>query len=194
MAAFATAGPVIPAKITLDTILTWDRYPGNLPTIKLAKFYCAMREFFLPLSRKVASSGKNQTIMVNVPSMALMGRTKNRAKFHSDLIMLIMKFCSRKRGPSGPDASVPSGGACLRCCRCSPASFPSQKGQTPGAASPAVSGPRAAIPAGGRKTAFPTIQTAPIFFRMSSRSAFFNILPTGFRGMAATTSRRSGIL
>jgi len=37
-------------------------------------------------------------------------------------------------------------------------------------------------------------QAAPIFFRMSSRSAFFNILPTGFRGMAATTSRRSGIL
>jgi len=36
-AAFATAVPVMPAKIMLDTILTWDRFPVSLPTIKLAK-------------------------------------------------------------------------------------------------------------------------------------------------------------
>ena len=49
----------------------------------------------MALSRKVARSGKNQTMIVKPPKMALIGRTKKRVKSHSDLIMLVMKFCSR---------------------------------------------------------------------------------------------------
>lgn len=71
-----------------------------------ANFYCTYREFlFLAFSRKVARTGKNQTMMVRPPRMALIGRMKKRVKSHSDLIMLIMKFCS-KMGPKTRPSTI----------------------------------------------------------------------------------------
>jgi hypothetical protein len=78
--------------------------------ISPAIFYCTMGEFFLTLSRKVASMGKNQTIMVNVPSMALMGRAKNRVKSHFLIKMHSERSSTEHNRPSTENwLSTPDG-------------------------------------------------------------------------------------